>query len=386
MQPLQVWLPTFEGSINLPRVNRDARRAFNYWKDEVAIWLIPELTQPVRWKHEALRCLAIPAEHLDRIDIAHIDAEGRIYAPTAAWLPKAVDGLLDEWLNVGEVQLTLTPKELNFPVPVFDSDPPRWEVRKVTFAPGPLIPISGFNADHNVVSLVWPPKGFPMPISAEAESAEKFPLKIADDCPDEAVSPEGERSLRVWLKWPEPFNGLMPMLGGVDHWEARNAMTVLARCANKDRSTALMKGAAQAAPWFFPGESTLELSWLRPAQLAGMLHVMLLAEDRGLNIPQALRNETKDAALLEKLIQTEDWQRFLAHRVPIQRVWGPVGLLWWLLLDEIKQQASFVLCENCGKLIRGKRGKRFCSEKDGRTCIRQRRAGYKRRSRDKGRS
>jgi hypothetical protein len=350
----------------------------------VAVWLLPELSHPVRWQHEGLRCLAIPAEHFERIDICHIDAAGRLYAPTATWLPRTTDGLLGGWLNAirrEEVHLIPPIKQSFVMAPLFESDPPLWELRKVTFGPGPLMPITSFDAAQSEVMLAWPPEGSPPPISPEAESAERFPLEIAADNAAEAITPDGKRSLRTFVKWPKPLDGFMPILSGSDDLLAQPMMEQLARYATEDHSAALIKGSEMAAPWIFPGDSTLELSWLRTALVDGVPHAILTGENKALTIPPALRDQPLDEALLEKLLGTEDWQRVLARREPVRRVWGAIGLFWSLLLDEIEEESSFLLCEKCGRLISGKRGKRFCSASDEGNCARARRAGYKRKSR-----
>jgi hypothetical protein len=382
---LQVWLPTLEDSINLPHVSRDAQRAFRSWKDEVAVWLLPELSEAVRWQQQGLRCLAIPAEHFDRIDIAHIDAEGRLSAPTATWLPTTIDGLLGSWLNTvrsGQVEMVQPLKERLVKTPVFDSNPPRWAERKVVFGPGPLMPIHSFAATESEVILAWPPEGSPLAISPEAESAERFALTVAADNPDEAVTSDGKRARRVFLKWPKPLDGLMSLLSGSDDLLAQQLMEQLSRQALKEHSAVLIRASELAAPWIFPGDSTLELAWLHPALIAGVGHVLLKAEEQGLTIPAALRDEPWDQALLDKLLDIEEWQRVLGRRDAIGRVWGAVGLFWSLLLDEIERKSTS-FCERCGRLISGKRGKRFCSGSDDGNCARARRAAYKRKSRTK---
>jgi hypothetical protein len=267
--------------------------------------------------------------------------------------------------------------------PLFDSNPPRWEARKVTFEPGPLMPINSFEAAESEVILVWPPEGSPPPISPEAESAERFPLKIAADNPDEAIFPDGKRAIRALIKWPKPIDGLMSILSGPDDLLAQQMMEQLARYATEDHSAALIRGSELAASWMWPGDSTLELSWLRTALLDGVPHGIFTAENKGLTVPPALRYEALDEALLEKLLGTEEWQRVLARREPIRRVWGAVGLFWSLLLDEIEKKSGFLLCERCRRLISGKRGKRFCSASDEGNCALARRAAYKRYSRAK---
>jgi len=48
MKPLQCWLPTLGSSSNTEKVDRDARRAFQEWRGEPTIWLLPEVEKPVR--------------------------------------------------------------------------------------------------------------------------------------------------------------------------------------------------------------------------------------------------------------------------------------------------------------------------------------------------
>jgi hypothetical protein len=93
----------------------------------------------------------------------------------------------------------------------------------------------------------------------------------------------------------------------------------------------------------------------------GLNHVLFKAEEWGLTIPPQVSRPWDDN-LLNRVLQQDDWQQWLAKPVPIRRAWGPVGLLWSLLIDRLGARRSFTVCELCDRIIAGKDGKRFCGK------------------------
>jgi hypothetical protein len=45
MRPLQIWLPWLGRGIKNPESGRDAMRAFELWRDEVVVWMLPDLRE-----------------------------------------------------------------------------------------------------------------------------------------------------------------------------------------------------------------------------------------------------------------------------------------------------------------------------------------------------
>ena len=389
MQPLQLWLPAFGTSVKRPETGRDAIRAFELWQGEPLVWLLPEIRSPSRWEVNGIRNLAVPSEDFDRIDVIHVTEDGRLYAPSAEHkLPRAVDGLLDAWLNIqkaGGVSFVYPPKLVTVPAPEID---PTGTIstgkRTFSFDPGAYIPFtsSGLSdREGRRVNMIWPPDGSPSPVSPEAESAARYPAKKAGTDPPMAITDKGDLALHVFLCWPEPLRSIMSLLSGPDDLLAQAQMSRIAGQSASDHLEALRAAALGAQQYISPGYSTVEHCWFRPTlEQKGIAHVLFKAEDRGLLAPLP-GHRSWDRAALNQALKQEDWQRWLAEPVSIRRAWGAVGLFWTLLRDRLENQQLFATCERCGRLISGTDGKRFCARSDDLECFKKRRALDQRRSR-----
>jgi hypothetical protein len=101
MRPFQLWLPTLGPNINREEIGRDARRAFEQWRGELTVWLLPELKKPRRWVERDTPQLVLPSEGFERVDVIHVNEDDYVYAPTATKrFRRTVDGLLEAGLNV----------------------------------------------------------------------------------------------------------------------------------------------------------------------------------------------------------------------------------------------------------------------------------------------
>src|ERR1043165_8568767 len=105
MRPIQLWLPRLADSLSRPQYQRDARRAMEAWKGDYTVWLLPDLKEEVRWDEPIgdgktrVPVVAIPAEHLDRLDVYHIGETGQVWGLKGWRFPgSCVNGLLDAWL------------------------------------------------------------------------------------------------------------------------------------------------------------------------------------------------------------------------------------------------------------------------------------------------
>jgi hypothetical protein len=362
-------------------------RAFELWRGELLIWMLPEIRTPVRWRVDGTGILAVPSEEFDRVDIVHVAEQGRVHAPVAKGImPATIDGLLGAWLNVqrgGGVGFVYPPKSITIPTP--DIDPATGAIgtreRVVTFGPGAYLPFSSVNREGREVMMNWPPDGSPAPVSPEAESVARFPSKKIESDPPTVITDKGDVALHVFLRWPGPLDSMMPILSSTDEMFAQAQMSRIARQSASDLQGALRAATVEAQPYLFRGHSTIEHSWFRPTLgLKGFQHVLLKAEERGLTIPKGSRHHWDESALKEALEQ-DSWRRWLEEPVPIRRAWGAVGLFWTLLLDHLEAQRPFAVCERCGRIISGKAGKRFCGKADDAECFNSRRALDQRRSR-----
>jgi hypothetical protein len=385
MRPLQLWLPFLGQSINSEEVGRDAQRAFQEWRGEPTVWLLPELEKPLRWVEHDTPQLAVPSEGFDRVDIVHVNKDGYVYAPTATerFVRRTVDGLLEAWLNVlkkGGPILVRAPNFVPLLAPHVTAEGVTFAPRTVDFAPGPFIPIVAVESRSKTVGMFWPPAGSPATVSPEAESLKRFPLERVEAAGvPEAVTSKGERAPWVFLQWPKPLRTLMPVLSSLDDMHSLALMMKFAQDRGGEPVELLTKAKSYAGRYLFDGHTTLEFSWFRPSfEQKGIRHIVLTAEDKGLTIPEALRKEPWDKGLLGQLLSRDDWTTVLSQLVPVRRVWGASGLLWALLLERLESGRGFVSCERCGRVISGKLGKRFCAASDDIVCFRARRTAERR--------
>lgn len=386
MRPFQLWLPNVTGTLALPEVQRDRERAFKAWRGEDVVWLLPSWEKPVRWVEDKVRkVLGIPAEQLDRLDVYHVGESGYVWGRGAqARFPEGrVEGLLDAFLNVdrlGGIEFYTAPDELQLPVPQIEDAKVVYKPRKLRLEPGPVMPITGIDEETRTVSMRWPPDETRCPtVSPEAESREHFgPLESAEHQGMPVAVPREDtefRALRIILKWPPPLRDLFSPASGADDMHACARMVALARKSRSDLTGALLDSKAAAGRYVTDGETTLWSSWFLPIFAAEGIDGAVFAAEARYDVY---------AANLKEVFQSEPLQQALSETVPIRRAWGAIGLFWVLLLERLEEGRSFQVCERCGRIIQGKRGKRFCGRNDDLQCYRQRRATDRRRERHRG--
>ena len=366
MEPLQVWLPTLGPSLNFPEVRRDARRAFQEWQGEPVVWMLPEISRPVRWRLSGIWNLAVPAEGFDRIDVVNVSERGRIYAPgVVGRTPTKIDGLLDRWLNLqkeGGVTFVYAPESLTISAPKIEDDAVSLNPRAVAIGPGTFVPFHSVNKEKSEVMMKWPPSGSLAPISPDAESASRFPSTRTSSDPPTVMTVEGDAALHVLCRWPNVLDNIMSLLSGVDDLLAQARMAQLAGLSQTDQAQSLRESEIAGQEYLFNGQTSLEHAWLRPAIVErGVPHVIFKAEERGSLIPEELRRDRVewDQKLLDQLLPRDEWRAWLTEPVPIRRAWGAAGLFWSLFIDQLKEHRSFSSCESCGRLISARTGSDF---------------------------
>ncbi len=384
MRPLQVWLPSISGSLARREARGDRARTYRDWRGEEAIWLMPGLEKPFRWIHEGgVACLALPSEHWERIVVYHIGANGVVSGAGATEIfPNAsVDGLLDAGLNLnlaGGVKLYHQPEKLAFEVPRLAGDKVTYEMRELQVQPGAVAPVE---PDDESVSggfvLEWPPPDQPLAsVSAEEESLEYYgpfdPLNDADLPLAVRRANEKERALRVTLGWPEPLKTLFPPGSGLDDLRACARMSKIARQSPTNLEGALSAARLYSADCVSEGETVTGAGWFAPILAAEGEEGALYALEARYGLA---------ATSIAEASNTEDWRNIMLKPVPIRRAWGAAGLLWALMLDRLDDGRAFNACERCGRILQGKRDKRFCGKQDDSKCFRARRSADRRKER-----
>ena len=150
-------------------------------------------------------------------------------------------------------------------------------------------------------------------------------------------------------------------------------MRQIAEQSGRDLERALQKAKENAGSYLSQGRSSLEWTWLRPTYLAGgEKAVVFEAEDFNIQ-----------GSSLDELLKHREFRRRMSEAVSVRRVWGPLGLLWELLIQRLEDGQRFGSCEKCGRMIDGRKGKKFCGSEDNPECFRGRRASDQRKSRSK---
>ena len=378
LKPLQLWMPIFGTSLADAADKRDARRAFEFWRGESTVWLLPDVTGVVRWKEGSCHVLGVPSEGLNRIDIFHVGRNGHVIGPAADRFPNQnVNGLLALWLNDCSITLESPSERPKLAVPHF-KDGQLGYVDSEVITPGPKLPITEFDGATHGFSAGWPPESvLYKTVSPEGESqalygplhdTELGGIRIA------ASVQTGTHGLHYLIRF-EPLAQLFSQRAGWDALHHLQQMRRVVKMSGEDPVGALAKARELGGRFLFEGQTTLEWQWFWPAlDHGGSKAVVFEAEDFGIR--------AYDWAGLR---DHPDFRKLLAKPVATRRVWGPLGLFWSLLLEQLEEHRYFESCQSCGRIIAGKKGKKFCSPEDNPKCHSRRRATDQRRSRGRRR-
>jgi hypothetical protein len=356
-------------------VRRDAHRAFSAFEDEHTVFLHPDLKEPVRWREGEIggageyRLLALPGERLDRLDVFHVGANRCVWGITSheRFPGGTVDGLLERFVNFDlrrSIDLHVPGVAVRLSVPLvrrgriqFRNGRAIYEAR-VLFEVGHLLPISSYREAAKELELRWPIKGGRIhSVDVDAE--------LCELAGSGAIHPER----RGCFTWPIPFRRLFGVPSGLAEFLALDRMRALMRL--DDRALALHQALEEASPYLSQGWSTMAAVKFWPLFVA------------------AARSGERVPAFWEELgISGSDINEALAAaqlRDPcrVLRVWGGLGLLWDLLVENLGQARSH-FCLSCGRLLRGRR--RFCGPEDDVGCYRDRRTRDRQRERARERA
>jgi hypothetical protein len=398
-RPVQVWLPRLSSSLGRPEIARDAQRAFAAWRGDLKVWLSPDFRQEARWQNGDFTEVAVPAEHIDELRVYHVGDNGRVFGPGSRQrFPNGrMDGLLEAWLNIGHLggcKAVTAPDWIEFDFPTIHRKGVRYERTRISVEPGPTFPQSR-DRKSGKIRVQWPPAG-------RAAAATPFPdgESLAHNPPlldgrDEHGVPliayqDGTVAVQVVQEWPPPIATVMPLFSAFDDVTTQKRMAVIAAASAKDPEEALKAARLAAAPYVTDAYAPRDLTWLYPTHLeSGPLPVLSRAEEVGVEGLRELYSRHERGQLTPELLsaflaRSRAWLEAMGETIEVRRTWGPLGLFWALLLNELEARRPFQGCERCGRVIRGKKDKRFCGPTDATECFRARRAKDQRRSRGQG--
>jgi hypothetical protein len=78
------------------------------------------------------------------------------------------------------------------------------------------------------------------------------------------------------------------------------------------------------------------------------------------------RQTMRQIATWEDVLRQQPILSWLATRQEITRVWGPIGLFWALLLEQLESKRPYRLCKWCHRALQGK--KTQCHPEDDLSC------------------
>jgi len=377
MRPLQLWMPLLGPSVGLSSVRRDVHAAYETWRGDHTVFLLPDLRAPTRWTQcdgpglPPYQVLALPAEHLDRVDVYHVGDHGQVAGVAAAWrFPDGtVTGLLHAWLNIDirRARLHAPGRPVEFAVPRvtrgkvdFRKDGGVVYGKAVIRIPGHDVPIEINDRRRRSITFRWPPKGLHLhTLHPDAETVEF----------EASPMPSGGRKRRyarqrhaaLCLAWPEPFENLLSPLAVLDPLQALGRMRTVIREVAANAAGAVQAALAQSDDYVTNGQTTVEFAKFWPAYAAARRFGEPL---RPFWTFLGIEAATLGGALAAPQLQAA---------VPIRRAWDGIGLLWALLLDELEVRPGPRFCELCRSLIRGHGNARFCTRDENPGCFRQRR-------------
>jgi hypothetical protein len=203
----------------------------------------------------------------------------------------------------------------------------------------------------------------PTTVSPEMESALASP----------SYSPPGARSEDDSLGRP-PFDQAQPSIVTPDDVYAHDQMRRIAELSAGDSVAARSQAETEAREWLSEGQSSINLTWLKP--------IISLEEEEGASFAIESRFGI-EVSSLEEAYKIKELRKKLDRPRPVRRAWGVPGLMWALLLDRLQTAQPFHICQRCGRLISGKADKRFCAAADNPACYRERKKEDKRRARSR---
>lgn len=373
---IQLWLPVllmnpFKGSWA-----RDIARAKRAWRDEQIIYMSPDYKDIYRFdvlvKEGNFRCkaMAMPSETYNTIDVINIDREGNYYPPMLHRIPQQWKGkipheLFKEWLD-DKLPFTCSPNEnptVNVPVDFSDINS-----GKIVFKNVPvkletcLIPNKESGENSSEIQIKWPPENSP------TKGTISFQAEMGEYCKPEEWSKD--KGMLLWFKWPEPFNKMFPISGGVDSVFHYSLMKEAVK-ENDEKTISF---------WVDKFVSKIQV----PTELAFILpkitedYFSVYHSNEALIYLQEIFNF--QISNLKEINKHEEYIKQLLRPVEVPLIFSWEGYFWWELSQKLEKTNSGI-CESCGKVIFGKKGKRFCSNEENPKCYKARRARDKRRER-----
>jgi hypothetical protein len=262
MKPFQFFFPFLNTSFGLSKPGRETKAVYSAWDGEgtILLWFKLDDERPISKLYSELSdrkfsgalpdwaVTIVPAEDIERVDVYHITANGRVCGPGDAnpFVHWSVNGLLDAWLNLSVDDLTPVPYRMD--QQVIELELP-------------------FTEGHRYARFSMLVKEGPRSHSEEAPRYQ-FDYTPPNELPSRDFLTFGilktPPSYGPNMHLPSPLTGLFPFGASGDDLRAHWRMRELAKKSVTDYEEAFYEVQREVAQYVSVGHTTMEASWFWP--------------------------------------------------------------------------------------------------------------------------
>jgi hypothetical protein len=281
-----------------------------------------------------------------------------------------VQELLMQWLNVSDRPIYPAPTTATVTAPDPELEGIQYREQEIQFLPIGTLPIKVTDPKTGQVEAHWPPEGAPTPVvSVDQETREHGGaagpmVGVSGSYAAGRTREDGSVAVRVVSGWPPPFDELLPQGSGLDgalHW---TRMRDIAATSETNKEEALLEAQHHSRGFLMQGIS----SWAH----AHFWPIYAHEGEEGAVVAAAMHFGLSSDLTFQELLRLPKWLDLAARPIPVLRVWGGIGLMWALLLEQLEQRRRFGHCEACGRVIPKWKGRRFCKPNENPECVRRR--------------
>lgn len=375
MKPIQLWLPQLCSSPFVPEIQRMRERAYSTWIGEDIVWVVPGLGEPRRaLEADSSKVLALDGEFIERLDIFHVGENGYVWGPGMShrFPAKHVNDLLLQWLNITDRPIYPAPTATTVMAPDPKLDGIQYREQEIHFKPVGQFPftVTGRDEERTYIEGHWPPEGAPNPVvSVDQESREYFGdvramARIAGTSITGWIREDRTFAIGVVSGWPDPFDALIPRASGMDNTLQWTRMREIATKSETSVEVALREARDLSRSFLSEGVSSWAHAHFWPIYAREGIDGAIVAAATQFGLSSDLT--------FQELWSTDEWLDRAALPIPITRAWGGIGLMWALLLEQLERRRRFGHCEECGRVIPKRGGRRFCKRNENPDCVKRR--------------
>ncbi len=408
-RPLQLYLPEVSLSPNQPEIQLALRRAALLWRGEDIIWFLPDILGPVRWLQRdgdtgpfdilpepidfALRwtapikellkhrlVLAVPSKTINCVSVHHVSVQGEMFG-CGTWTkfpPTNIGDFLTDflWQEGDGISFYPFPIAAKINRPIIERGKVHFELRDFPIQPCSPMPIKGAKMSKEGVEIEMSfsaPNGLSPIIAPEVENNHYYrgATRLDTTFPYMKAG-NGELGIATRAHW----NGLANVFAhngiNLDDYYYYAQLRDIAAKSTKNLEGCEFRLETLLTPYLAKSNSCIGDCWFGPLYVSKGESAALMDLEGAYNI---------EKSSLTSLFEDPEAVEELSASVPVDRVYGVIGLAGILLLTHLKNASLVRFCENCQKpLINGSANKKNCGSENP-FCSKDRSKKYQRRSR-----